>query len=44
MTKEILAKCLPSLPIRAMQVKGSFKFHLILVRMARIKKADDNAS
>lgn len=42
MNKETLLKCLPSSRIRAMQIKASLKFHLILIRMARIKKAEDN--
>ena len=42
MTIRHLRKCSMSLAIREMQIKASLRFHLILVRMTKIKITDDN--
>ena len=42
MTERHLRKCSPSLVIREMQTETTLRFHLTLVRMAKIKNTDDN--
>ena len=41
MTKRHLRKCLTFLTIREMQIKTTLKYYLILVRMIKIKNAND---
>ena len=42
MAKRHLRKCSTSLAIREMQIKTTLRFHVILVRMAKIKNIVDN--
>ena len=42
MTKRYLRKCSTSLAIKEMQIKTTLRFHLIPIRMAKIKNTDDN--
>jgi hypothetical protein len=41
MTKKHLKKCSMSLVIRKMQINTTLRFHVILVRMAKIKNSND---
>jgi hypothetical protein len=42
MAKKHLKKCLTSLVIREMQIKITLRFHLIAMRMAKIKNSKDS--
>jgi hypothetical protein len=42
MTEKYLKKCSKSLVIRERQIKTTLRFHLTLIRMARIKTTGDN--
>jgi hypothetical protein len=42
MTEKHLKKCSKSLVIRGMQIKMTLRFHLIPIRMAKIKTSGDN--
>jgi hypothetical protein len=42
MAKKHLKKCPKSLVLREMPIKRTLRFHLILVRMAKIKHSSDN--
>jgi len=42
MAEKYLKKCLTFLVIRKMQIKTILRYHLILVRMAKIKNSGDN--
>ena len=42
MAERLLRKCSTSLVIREMQITTTLRFHLIPVRMAKIKNTDDN--
>jgi hypothetical protein len=40
--KHLKKKCSPYLIIREMQIKTTLRFHLTLVRMAKVKNSDDS--
>jgi hypothetical protein len=42
MAEKHLKKCFKSLVVRKMQIKTAMKFHLKLIRMAKIKTSSDN--
>jgi hypothetical protein len=42
MAKNHMKICSPSLTIKEMRIKTTLRFHLILVRMAAIKNANNN--
>jgi hypothetical protein len=42
MAKKHMKKCLPSLPIKEVQIKTTLKFHLTPVRIAIIKNTTNN--
>jgi hypothetical protein len=42
MAEKHLKKCSTSLVIREMQIKTTLRFHLTLVRMAKIKNSSDS--
>ena len=42
MAKKLLKKCSTSLVIRKMQIKTTLRFHLIAVKMAKIKNSGDS--
>jgi hypothetical protein len=42
MAKNHMKKCSPSLAIMEMQIKSTLRFHLTLVRIATIKKTNNN--
>ena len=42
LTNKLMKKCSTSLVIKEMQTKTTMRYHLILTRLARIKKSDNN--
>jgi hypothetical protein len=42
MAKKHLKKCSTSLVIREIQIKTTLRFHLTIVRVAKIKNSDDS--